>query len=142
MRVIVCGVLSALLLATPAHAREPGRTVAGEARVIDGDTLAIGATKVRLSGLHAPELSEPGGPEARAWMIRATAGQTVTCVLDGTRTRDRWAGICSTSAGDLAAGLVAAGLGRDCPRYSRGRYAAMERPGAASLPLPAYCMKR
>ncbi|MEP2758821.1 MAG: hypothetical protein ABJP66_07105 [Hyphomicrobiales bacterium] len=35
--------------------------VLGEAYVIDGDTLRIKGTKVRLSGVAAPESHEPGG---------------------------------------------------------------------------------
>lgn len=136
-------IIALLLLASPALAREPPRTIAGPvSHVRDGDTIVVAGAPVRLSGLHAPELRDPGGPEARAWMVRATAGQVVTCVLDGTRTHDRWAGICHIGPLDLAAGLVQAGLGRDCPRYSRGRYRAMERPEAAGMPLPTYCHRR
>lgn len=116
--------------------------VAGEARILDGDTLEIAGMKVRLQGLAAPELREPGGQAARMWMIRATAGQVVTCRLDGTRTRDRWAGICTVGGADVAAGLVAAGLGRDCWRWSRGRYAHLETPAGRLLPVPAYCRRR
>ena len=58
----------------------------------------------------------------------------------------RWAGICTIMYQDvqmdLAAGLVQAGLGRDCPRYSGGRYRALERPAAAAMPLPSYCVRR
>lgn len=47
-----------LLLAATAGAGE--RCVA-----IDGDTLRCGRERVRVDGLHAPELSEPGGQQAR-----------------------------------------------------------------------------
>jgi endonuclease YncB( thermonuclease family) len=32
---------------------------------IDGDTLRVGADRIRLRGIDAPELSEPGGDAAR-----------------------------------------------------------------------------
>ena len=39
-------------------------------RAIDGDTLACGAERIHLRGVHAPALHEPGGPEARARLDR------------------------------------------------------------------------
>lgn len=33
--------------------------------VIDGDTIRVGSNRIRLRGLDAPELSEPGGPAAK-----------------------------------------------------------------------------
>lgn len=38
----------------------------GHARVIDGDTLAVGRVRVRLWGIDAAEHAAPGGPEATA----------------------------------------------------------------------------
>lgn len=39
---------------------------AGEdCRAIDGDTLRCGRERVRIKGIYAPELREPGGREAR-----------------------------------------------------------------------------
>ncbi|HSN05221.1 MAG TPA: thermonuclease family protein, partial [Nitrospira sp.] len=32
---------------------------------IDGDTLRVGSERIRLRGLDTPELSEPGGLEAK-----------------------------------------------------------------------------
>jgi endonuclease YncB( thermonuclease family) len=36
----------------------------------DGTTLQCGRERVRIEGLHAPTLNEPGGPEARARLER------------------------------------------------------------------------
>jgi micrococcal nuclease len=47
-----------VLLATCATAGE-------RCAAIDGDTLRCGSERVRIEGVHAPELSEPGGQEAR-----------------------------------------------------------------------------
>ena len=41
----------------------------------------------------------------------------------------------------ITAAVIAAGRARDCPRFSAGRYAAVERPQAAALPLPGYCRR-
>ena len=125
-----------------ADARE-GRQLAGTVtHVRDGDTIEVNGVPIRLNGLHAPELREPGGCEARRWMIEHARGQPVVCQLNGERTHDRHVGTCANRDGDLAAQLIAAGLGRDCPRYSRGRYAGLETAGAGRMALPRYCVGR
>jgi micrococcal nuclease len=43
---------------------------------------------------------------------------------------------------DIGAELIEAGLARDCPRFSRGRYAELEPEAARRLPLPGYCTPR
>ena len=43
---------------------------------------------------------------------------------------------------DIGAALIEAGLARDCPRFSRGRYAELEPEAARRLPLPGYCTPR
>ena len=35
--------------------------VSGKARVVDGDTIHIGKTKIRLHGIDAPEMDEIAG---------------------------------------------------------------------------------
>ena len=37
-------------------------------KVIDGDTLYVGSTKIRLEGIAAPELDELLGPPARDFL--------------------------------------------------------------------------
>jgi endonuclease YncB( thermonuclease family) len=36
-----------------------------QVQAVDGDTIRYGTERIRLRGLNAPELSEPGGIEAR-----------------------------------------------------------------------------
>jgi len=115
-------------------------TISGIAYAIDGDTIRIdGRTKIRLSGVAAPEKNERGGYEATDFMKRLINGKSVRCELDGTRTYDRAVGICFLGGRDIGEAVIAAGLARDCPRYSHGRYRAVEPPGAASLAFPPYC---
>jgi len=48
---ILIGLIGFLFLSIPAHAQE----TAGRATVIDGDTIEIGGTRIRLHGIDAPE---------------------------------------------------------------------------------------
>jgi micrococcal nuclease len=134
---------AALACATGVAAADERAVLAGTVtHVRDGDTIVVDGRPVRLNGLHAPELSEAGGTAARQWMVEHALGRRVVCQLDGSRTRDRVVGICRNEDGDLAAQLVAAGLGRDCPRFSGGRYAGLEVRTASATPLPHYCRRR
>ncbi len=142
------GPLPALHADETHHGGEAGRTVfagqvQGEAYAIDGDTLRVNrTTKVRLLGVAAPERNEDGGPEATAFMKRLVNGRTVTCDLNGEKTYDRLVGTCYVNGRDIGEAVIRAGLARDCPRYSGGRYAHVEPPQAASLPFPGYCRVR
>jgi endonuclease YncB( thermonuclease family) len=65
----------------------------GVPRVVDGDTLAIGETKIRLEGIDAPEtdqicLNENGvrwtcGIDARNQLAARVAGREVKCASNG-----------------------------------------------------------
>ena len=94
----------------------------GPARITDGDTLVIGSTHVRLNGLAAPELNEPGGYKSRLKLIKITQRKSVECRLSGVRSYKREVGICYVAGKDVAIEMVSSGNGRDCPRYSKGRY--------------------
>lgn len=135
--------LLALTIATACNETEPSRydLVGPVTHVRDGDTIEVAGTPVRLNGLHAPELRDPYGAEAKAMMARIVTGQEIGCELTGGRSYDRVIGVCYGEDGqDIAAELVAAGLGRDCPRYSGGRYRAVETDWARQrFRLPGYC---
>jgi len=113
--------------------------------VRDGDTIEVAGVPVRLQGLHAAELSEPGGHDAKRFMAALVRGRDAACKLTGERNRDRMIGVCFVEhrAGfvDLGEAMVAAGMARDCPRFSGGRYAEAEAEAgrAWSTPLPGYC---
>lgn len=97
---------------------------------------------IRLNGLHAPERGDPDGKRAATFMRNLVLHKAVICSLTGEKTYDRFVGTCWLGGVDIAGELVAAGLGRDCPRYSGGRYAALEVDSAKSMPLPGYCKPR
>ena len=127
------------LPATPDIAADLEGTVT---HVRDGDTIEIGETAIRLSGLHAPEMGEAGGPAAKAFMVDLVAGKVVLCQLEGRRSYDREIGTCALDGDDIAGLLVAAGLGRDCPRFSGGKYRQLETNASREIQLPAYCRPR
>lgn len=133
------------LVALPAVAAE---RLVGRAHVLDGDTVVVAGIHVRLKGVAAPEVAhageagEPGGDAARAFMTALIEGQTVVCDLTRERTHGRRVGYCTLDGQDIAAELIKAGLARDCPRFSAGRYAQLETAAAAELPFPGYCRPR
>lgn len=49
----------------------------GRPRVVDGDTIRIGRDRVRLFGMDAPEMAQPGGDLSRAHLMRLIDGRVV-----------------------------------------------------------------
>lgn len=135
-------ILVMALMVTRANAFEVGDIISGSARAIDGDTLEISGVRIRLNGVAAPERNELGGAEATTAMKKMTSGKTVRCSLTGKKTYKREVGTCWVGTLDLGAALIAAGKARDCPRYSGGRYSALEPASTANLPFPGYCIPR
>ena len=72
-------------------------------------------------------------------MKTLTDGRTIGCKLTGEKTYQREVGTCWLGATDISGALIAAGLARGCPRYSEGKYAALEAEASRSLPIPGYC---
>lgn len=106
----------------------------GPARVVDGDTLWVGSTPVRLAGMDAPEVRQPcRGPGGEMWAcgvvatraLRAAVGDgEVACRVTERDVYWRWVGTCTSARGeDLGEEMVAAGLAA----ASGSRYAAEER---------------
>lgn len=144
--------LIALLAAPlPADARR-GEIVAGQASVVDGDTLAIRGERIRLHGIDAPERGQrcwtAQGAEFRCGVVVARAldehiaGRNVACqVMDV----DRWGrliGRCDAPAarsgsvsGTLNRALARAGYVYATPRYSRDYVADVDRARAAGAGL-------
>lgn len=73
-------------------------------------------------------------------MVDLVMGKRVRCVLDGSKTYDRFVSICYRNGRDIGAAVIEAGLALDCPRFSGGRYKAVETGAARSrIKLPGYC---
>ncbi len=105
-----------------------GSDIAGVASVIDGDTIEIHGTRIRLSGFDSPERDKRCG-EVNVYQRAANeldqfiAGRTVSCTASGTDRYDRTVATCSVNGTDLGEHMVNEGWGRDWPRYSHGAYA-------------------
>jgi endonuclease YncB( thermonuclease family) len=77
-------------------------------------------------------------------MQELVEGWTIVCALISERTRGRRVGTCMVvvDGRDIGGEVIEAGPARDCPRFSRGRYAELEPKAARWLPLPGYCSPR
>jgi endonuclease YncB( thermonuclease family) len=131
MRALV--LLTGLFLVAPALAAadpctaplpQPGTRFSGSVRYVgDGDSLCVGRSgdpatwiEVRLADFYAPELSAPGGREAKAALEAIARGRAVACRA-GRRSYDRVVAHCSLNGaalGDLmrSRGVVEGGRGR------------------------------
>jgi micrococcal nuclease len=108
----------------------PTPVLKGKCYVVDGDTINISGTSIRIAGIDAPELHHPWGRNARSAMIALCKGQVVTAVIQPEVSYDRIVAKCYLPDGtDLAAELVRQGLALDWPRFSGGAYRHLEPEG-------------
>ncbi|MEZ5798951.1 MAG: thermonuclease family protein [Paracoccaceae bacterium] len=102
----------------------------GRCWVIDGDTIDIGGTRIRLAGIDAPELDHPYGQRAKFALMRLCKGQVVRAVTEGDQSHDRWIATCTLPDGrDLSAEMVREGHAIDWPKFSKGKYRHLEPEG-------------
>lgn len=101
--------------------------VRGAARVIDGDTLEVAGTRVRLLGIDAPELSQrcdgpretwPCGQWSRRQLNDLVRGRDLICTGTGEDRFGRRLVRCEAAGQDLARAMVEAGAALAYRRYS------------------------
>lgn len=109
----------------------PHRTeVRGTAYVVDGDTIIIQKTQMRLFGIDAPELDHPHGKNAKWALVSLCKGKTVHAEIAALDAHGRTVARCSLEDGrDLSAEMVKLGLAIDWPKFSGGKYRSLEVPG-------------
>jgi endonuclease YncB( thermonuclease family) len=105
-------------------------------RVVDGDTLAIGATKIRLEGIDAPEtdqicLNANGvrwtcGIEARDQLAVHIGGREIRCSSSGIDAYKRTLATCYFGDEDLNAWMVQQGWALAYVKYSKAYVRAEE----------------
>jgi endonuclease YncB( thermonuclease family) len=119
-----------------------GGTIAGTARVTDGDSLEIGNVRVRLFGIDAPEFRQlckdasgrdyTCGVAAREALSDLIDGRQVACTPAEGPSYDRVVAVCRVDGTgqdkvDLSEAMVRAGRVIELKAHSKGRYAAAER---------------
>jgi len=117
--------LTLIFLTLPSHAHAD---ITGKPRVVDGDTIHIGKTKIRLHGIDAPEMKQTCrtrkgeeqmcGQLAKQALQRLVQGQDVVCKGD---TRDRYKrliAVCYVGPLDINEQMVTDGWAMAYRKYS------------------------
>lgn len=124
-------VLAALLLLTCLYAQS-AEPVTGRAKVVDGDSLEIAGTRIRLWGIDAPEYGQTCERAGKSWKcgaaaIRAlrarVAGRRVVCEPLEIDKYGRAVSRCTVDGKSLNEWLVREGWALDYRRYSHGAFA-------------------
>jgi endonuclease YncB( thermonuclease family) len=119
-------VIFALLLAA-APPQALAKPLYGNAEVVDGDTLRMGGTRIRLFGIDAPEHDQtctrngtrwPCGTQATDRLRRLVAGKNVRCVPVGKDDYGRTLARCDTIGVDLNLVMVESGYAIAFRKYS------------------------
>lgn len=121
--------LVALALAWPAAAAGAPELLTGVASVIDGDTIEVHGTRIRLHGIDAPESAQlcvdaDGKPwrcgQQASLALAERIGRTpVTCNRTDTDHYGRTISVCTQGDKDLNAWMVAEGWAVAYRRYTR-----------------------
>jgi endonuclease YncB( thermonuclease family) len=103
-------------------------TISGIPRIVDGDTVEIGATKIRLVGIDAPETDQlcidknggrwPCGVTARDELIRHVGSQPWSCLVTGKDRYGRALARCESGGEDIEKWMVRNGWALSFVRYS------------------------
>ena len=117
--------------ATTARPQPDRPILQGSAYVVDGDSIVIEKTQIRLFGVDAPELNHPYGNNAK-WALSALCkGQTIRAEVHEVDAYGRTVARCYLPDGrDLSAEMVKAGLAIDWAKFSGGVYRSLETPDA------------
>ena len=88
--------------------------------MVDGDTVIVGDTRVRLKGVDAAERGTDLGEAARIVMMTIVDGGPLTCRLTGEKTWRREVGYCATADGvDINREIIEQGAALACPQVRR-----------------------
>lgn len=127
--------ITAILLIASCNAAHSGG-LAGQASIIDGDTLEIHGTRIRLWGIDAPEGTQlcrgedseqyRCGNEAANDLYTFIAHRPVNCSPINLDQYGRTVATCTVGDADIGEWLVRNGLALDWPKYSRGKYGAIQ----------------
>jgi endonuclease YncB( thermonuclease family) len=126
---LALGVLLALPFDGMARPDLTTGAIRGVARVVDGDTIDIGDTRIRLEGIDAPESGQtckrkwfgswPCGAVATAALARMVENRTVSCEPKGLDKYGRTLAVCFVDGRDINAQMVRQGHAWAFVRYSQ-----------------------
>jgi endonuclease YncB( thermonuclease family) len=125
MRSIVVAICAMSSLISAVEATD---IVSGNPRIVDGDTIEIGAKKIRLAGIDAPETDQicldgsaakwACGITAHDELAKFSGGQSWDCDLVGTDSYGRFLGKCFVEGEDINSWMVKSGWALSFVRYS------------------------
>jgi endonuclease YncB( thermonuclease family) len=131
-----CPLIIGLLLLASTDAAMPV-DLSGQASIIDGDTLEVHSTRIRLAGIDAPESTQlcrgddstqyRCGAKAANDLAAFIARRPVSCIPNSLDQYGRTVATCSVDGVDLGEWLVRNGLALDWPQYSKGKYDEVQR---------------
>lgn len=107
---LAAAILGLLILLSARLNRVETRSAEGRATINDGDSITLGAERIRLRGIDAPEYDQicrkdgadyPCGRRARDALVRTIGGQTVVCSGWQRDRYDRLLAACSANGRDL-----------------------------------------
>jgi endonuclease YncB( thermonuclease family) len=118
-----------------------GDVIQGDLRVVDGDTMVLGTTRIRLEGIDAPESTQTCGrrdssewrcgDEATRHLVKLIAHQPVHCEDQGLDKYGRTLGRCFAGSTNLNAEMVRSGYAWAFVKYSKS-YVAEEAEARAA----------
>lgn len=126
-----CALALLALMCAAAASAEPGQ-LRGKAVVRDGDSLEIGAQRVRLWGVDAPEYRQSCRRDGQRWACGRAAtqalrehldGRVLSCEVVDRDSHDRAVARCTRAGRSVNEWLVREGWAVDYARYSQHRYA-------------------
>lgn len=133
----ICARMAPLLLLVALSGSALADDLIGKASLIDGDTLEIHGTRIRLWGIDAPESSQlcraddsiqyRCGAKSANELDAFIAKRTINCSPINLDQYGRTVATCSVDGVDLGDWLVRNGLALDWPQYSKGKYEKAQR---------------
>jgi len=120
-----------LVLVFGAYGALAGVIITGRASVIDGDTITIHGTRIRLHGIDSPENGQHCIRGGKPWLCGKDAafaladlidGKVVHCDPTGLDRYGRTVAVCFLGEIELNRWLVKEGWALDYKRYSKGQY--------------------
>ncbi len=134
--------LAAAILLVPASAQ--AQSLSGAVRAVDGDTLVMTGTRIRLFGIDAPEAAQTCNRAGEAWacgtdasavLAELVAGRQVSCIQRDRDDYGRAVATCAVGRIDLGAAMVGAGYAIAYRRYSDAYLADETRARALGIGL-------